>query len=94
MLCRQCQQLRQKYLKHTCEGREEGSQAWVRPAGAAACTARCNREGVGTPHGLCGPRGLLSSPTRGVAGFFGRLHSTAHAGLLVCSGHANSPPQF
>lgn len=32
MLCRQCQQLRQKYLKHTCEGREERSQACVRPA--------------------------------------------------------------
>lgn len=94
MLCRQCQQLRQKYLKHTCEGKEERSQAWVRPAGGPHALPAATREGVGTLHGLCGPRGLLSSPTRAMASFYGCLHSTAHTGLLVCSSHASSPPRF
>lgn len=39
MLCRQCQQLRQKYLKHTWVGRGREATAMSAPAGAATCAA-------------------------------------------------------
>ena len=93
MLCRQCQQLRQKYLKHTCEGREERSQACVRPArGAAACAVCSDQEGVGIPDGLCGV--TRAGPSDSSCPQHGYLDLTAHAGLLVYSGHASSPPRF